>query len=413
MGETMQSIPLWPRPNELSFSKEPIQPDEYFRSVLLWASEKGAEEYTFLSLEEWPGKNESLSDLEIFSLRPDSSLSKDREISLLVPPLLFQKTLVFWEVAPKSLSHSFFHIAEKISQFRKQASEFFGCDFSAEPNFVWREKLSLPYSVLTQDKLWEKKHRGERISLPLSLSQVFFLGSLFGIENISSLEWVREEGTELESVVSDFIRVRMKSKFGNLLSALGKISEEEIGKYEPYPFFSFSLQILIQACILAEAWDELVSRWIEERPRREEAPTKIREWTAKETHAHAEEGFEILFEERSILLLDKYADRSDRFLLQRLEKEYSDARKLFELESYNKKKELDEIRIPEALSKVSAHSSLSWPEDLQSVWSEIGESYKANLENLLQERKKIASLVPEQGGKTAESWNILLTFRSE
>lgn len=409
----MHPIPSWPRPDELSIQSDPIDPKEYFQSVLRWAAENGGEEFLFLSLSDWPGKNIDRSKLTSYSIRENIDLPESQSLSFSLPPLLYGPSLVFWLSEEKSLATSFFRIMDRLISVREHASRLFGLALFPEPRWIWKEEEALENSVLVPDKLWERKENGFRLSIPLGLREVFFLGSIASPSSTLSLEWVPEGSSELEAAIFDFVRKRAGSKYGDLVRSLDRNGKGETGDYEPIRFFSLPFHILLQACILTDAWDELVSKWVQERPEKTNALEKLSEWVKNESHPLTKEGFEILFEERTVLLVDKYCGRSDRFLLQLLEREYERWKSIFELESSNRRKEIDEKLIPNLLSRISSHSQFAWPEDLQTEWTEIGESYRKNLENLLVERKKIVPEIPSDGGKTAESWNVLLSYRSE
>lgn len=414
MGETMQTLAKWPSPSELSFSdRRDAQigiPDsiEYFQSVLAWAKENGAEEFYLVPLEDWIPSSQILSTLPSYPVRAQTEIPDQITFSYLLPPVLFGNKLCFWTSDGNSLTDSYIRVLGKIERSEEQLSKIFETNIHSIPEIIWKEEEKHSTSLLLERKLWGKKENGKRYSSSFSFAKAFFVGSLTDIKEIYEYELVSGSSSELEAAIQKFLYKRADSKYSSLLSALGKIESENGFVFRPKIYFSFGLQLLILACVLAEAYEELVSRWIQERPQHKDALHKLEEWTAKEFHPKAEAGMEAIFEERIVHLLDKYSDRTDGFLLKRLEKEYSHSQKDL-LEHFQlRKKEIEEKLIPDLLSQVESHSKLSFPEELKTEWENLGKTLQVRLENLLLERKNLPNPEQKGNGKTPESWNILI-----
>ncbi|PJZ76919.1 hypothetical protein [Leptospira neocaledonica] len=415
----MQILAKWPSPSELSFSgqgdSEVGIPNtkEYFQSVLAWAKENGAEEYFLVPLEKWVPSSELLSTLPSYPVPTQVEISDSVTFSYLIPPVLFGKKLCFWISDEKSLTDSYFHVLGKIERSEEQLSKIFEKEIHATPEIIWKEEENHSDSLLLERKLWGKRENGKRYSSSFSLAKAFFVGSLTDIREIHEYELSSQYSSELENVILKFLFKRADSKYFSLLSALGKGETENGFVFKPKIYFSFGLQLLILACVIAEAYEELVSRWIEERPPLNDVLNKLEEWTNKESHPKTEVGMDAIFEEKVIHLLDKYADRSDRFLLKRLEEEYSQSYKRVSEQFQLRKKELEEKLIPDLLSQVESHSKLSFPEELKSEWEILGKTLQTRLENFLLERKNLQNPEEKGNGKSPESWNILIGQRSD
>ncbi|TGK00881.1 hypothetical protein EHO59_13240 [Leptospira semungkisensis] len=420
MRENMHPIPQWPSPFDLNVpnsttgSSQVPDPKEYFKSVLSWAEEKGGEEYAFVSLSDCPLDQDRRKLLDSYRISENSELPAEISLSYLLPPLLYGNQVCIWTTSEDSIVEHYYHIVEKIEELELQLSHFLEEENFFIPQLVWMEE-GTETSVLLASKLWEKKERGKRISSPLSFGQIFFLASLADAESVTELELKSFGTSELNSSLFQFIYMRAVSKYGSLLSILGKTSGEGTLKFHPSSYLSFALQLVILASIFVEAIDELVSLWIEERPKAKDAVSKLAEWIQKESQIpHSqEEGIDILFQERTIRLIDKYGDRTDRFLSKRLDWEYSDWKKRIESFSEKRKKEIEEALVPDLLSRIGAHSQVSLPDELKKASEEIGKSLQNDLENLLLERNKLTEFKLDPNGKSPESWNDLLSKRSE
>ncbi|TGL38445.1 hypothetical protein EHQ53_16850 [Leptospira langatensis] len=417
----MHPIPQWPSPFDLNVSnfaaknsQEP-DPQEYFQSVLNWAEEKGGEEYTFLSLEEWPLASERFALLPSYRIKENLQLPKEVRLSYLLPPLLYKNRVCLWTSSDTSIVEHYYHVAARISESELQLAHHLEAGHLSLPQLALTEEGNESSSILLASKLWEKKENGKRISSPLSFGQAFFLGSLSREETISRLELRSFADSELAQSVFQFVLARSVSKYGSILSSLGKTDIEGSLGFQPSSYLSFPLQLLIFACIFADAIDELVSLWIEERPKAKDAISKLQEWIRKEEQIpHAEEeGIGSLFQERTIRLIDKYIERNDRFIEKRLEWEYTNWKKRIESNSAKRKQEIEEVLVPDLMSRIGAHSRISLPNDLQKSWEEIGKSLQLELENLLLERNKLTESKLDPNGKSPESWNDLLSRRSE
>lgn len=415
----MQTLAKWPSPSELSFSGQRDaqigipNSKEYFQTVLAWAKENGAEEYFLVPLEEWVPSSELLSTLPSYPIRNQVDIPGSVTFSYLIPPVLFGKKLCFWFSEGTSLIDSYIHVLEKIERSEGQLSKIFGIEIHSIPEIVWKEEEKYSNSLLVERKLWGRRENGKRYSSYFSLAKAFFVGSLTDIREIHEYELVSGSSSELEEAIQKFLYKRADSKYFSLLSALGKIESENGFVFKPKIYFSFGLQLLILSCVLAEAYEELVSRWIEERPQHKDALSKLEEWTEKEFHPKTEAGMEAIFEERVVHLLDKYAGRTDRFLLKRLEQEYSHSQKDLSEHFQFRKKELEEKLIPDLLSQLESHSKLSFPEELKTEWENLGKTLQTRLENFLLERKNLPNPEQKGNGKTPESWNILIGQRSD
>ncbi|TGK03496.1 hypothetical protein EHO58_13820 [Leptospira selangorensis] len=415
----MQTLAKWPSPSELSFSAETgVQTGipnskEYFQTVLAWAKENGAEEYFLVPLEEWVPSSKLLSTLPSYPIRTQIDNPDSVTFSYLIPPVLFGKKLCFWISEGTSLTDSYIHILEKIERSEEQLSKIFGIEIHSIPEIVWKEEEKHSNSLLLERKLWGKKENGKRYSSSFSLAKAFFVGSLTDIREIHEYELVSGSSSLLEKTIQKFLYKRADSKYFSLLSSLGKIESENEFVFKPKIHFSFGLQLLILACVLAEAYEELVSRWIEERPQHKDILSKLEEWTGKEFHPKTEAGMEAIFEEKVVHLLDKYSGRTDRYLLKRLEQEYSNSQKDLSEHFQLRKKELEEKLIPDLLSQLESHSKLSFPEELKTEWENLGKTLQTRLENLLLERKNLLNPEQKGNGKTPESWNILIGQRSD
>ncbi|PJZ50181.1 hypothetical protein [Leptospira saintgironsiae] len=415
----MQTLAKWPSPSELSFSGGRDthtgipNSKEYFESVLAWAKENGAEEYLLVSLEEWVPSSELLSTLPSYPVRANMGIPDSVTFSYLIPPVLFGKKLCFWISEGTSLTDSYIHVLGKMERSEEQFSRILETEIHSIPEIVWKEEEKHSNSLLLERKLWGRRENGKRYSSSFSLAKAFFVGSLTDIREINEYELVSQGSSELEEAIQKFLYKRADSKYFSLLSALGKIESENEFVFKPKIHFSFGLQLLILSSVLAEAYEELVSRWIEERPGHKDALNKLKEWTEKEFHPKTEAGMEAIFEEKVIHLLDKYSDRTDRFLLKRLEQEYSHSQKDLSEHFQLRKKELEEKLIPDLLSQVESHSKLSFPEELKSEWENLGKTLQTRLEILLLERKNLPNPEQKGNGKTAESWNILIGQRSD
>ncbi|PKA17063.1 hypothetical protein [Leptospira haakeii] len=415
----MQTLAKWPSPSELSFSDGRDtqtgipEPKEYFQTVLAWAKENGAEEYFLVPLEEWVPSSKLLSTLPSYPIRTQVDILDSVTFSYLIPPVLFGKKICFWTSEGASLTDSYIHVLEKIERSEEQLSKIFGINIHSIPEIIWKEEEKHSNSLLLERKLWGKKENGKRYSSSFSLAKAFFVGSLTDIREIHEYELVFGSSSELEETIQKFLYKRADSKYFSLLSSLGKIESEKGFVFKPKIHFSFGLQLLILACVIAEAYEELVSRWIQERPQVKDALSKLEEWTGKEFHPKTEAGMEAIFEERVVHLLDKYSGRTDRFLLKRLEQEYSHSQKDLSEHFQLRKKELEEKLIPDLLSQVESHSKLSFPEELKTEWENLGKTLQIRLENLLLERKNLPNPEQKGNGKTPESWNILIGQRSD
>ncbi|MGJ4746717.1 hypothetical protein ACQV5M_10200 [Leptospira sp. SA-E8] len=415
----MQTLAKWPSPSELSFSNgkdaqsEIPNSKEYFQSVLAWAKENGAEEFFLVPLEEWVPSSGLLSTLPSYPVLAQVDLPGSVTFSYLLPPVLFGKKLCFWTSEEKSLTDSYIRVLGKIEKCEEQLSKILEQEIHSIPEIIWKEEEKHSDSLLLERKLWGRRENGKRYSSSFSLAKAFFVGSLTDIREINEYELVSDGSSELETAISKFLYKRADSKYFSLLTALGKKESENGFVFTPRIYFSFGLQLLILSSVLAEAYEELVSRWIEERPQIKDALIKLGEWTEKESHPKTEAGMEAIFEERVIHLLDKYSDRSDRFLLKRLEQEYSNSQKSVSEHFQLRKKELEEKLIPDLLTQVESHSKLSLPEELKSEWENLGKTLQARLENLLLERKNLPNPEQKGNGKTPESWNVLLGQRSD
>ncbi|TGL61689.1 hypothetical protein [Leptospira sarikeiensis] len=417
----MQTLAQWPSPNDLNFldrsetSSAIPNPDEYIQSILAWAKEKQAGEYFFVPLEEWPPREEYLSSLPSYPISNSEKVLGTSSLSYLLPPVLFGNKLCIWTTDGdgKSLTDSYFHVLEKIGKAEAQLSGFFGEEIQSILKIVWKEEEKHSVSYLLEKKLWGKKENGQRLSSPLSPESAFFVGSLTDIREITEYELNTETNSELEAAILRFLFKRTNSKYFSLLGALGKSGAQDRFVILPKTHFSFGLQLLLLFTVFAEAYEELVSLWIEERPQLKDALIKLEEWTHKESHPHSESGMYAIFEERIVRLLDKYSDRTDRFLLKRLEEEYFRSKKNLISYSTERKTEIEEKLIPDLLSQLDSHSKLKFPEDLQSEWEKIGKTLQDRLENLLSERKNLLIPSSEGDGKSPESWNILIGQRSD
>ncbi|TGK43594.1 hypothetical protein [Leptospira andrefontaineae] len=415
----MQTLAKWPSPSELSFSdRRDAQvgvpnSKEYFQSVLAWAKENGAEEYYLVPLEEWVPSSKLLSTLPSYPVLTQVEFPNSITFSYMLPPVLFGNKLCFWTSEGNSLTDSYIHVLEKIERSEEHLSKILETELHSIPKIVWKEEEKHSNSLLLERKLWGKKENGKRYSSSFSLAKAFFVGSLTDIREIGEYELVSESSSDLEEAIQKFVYKRADSKYFSVLSALGKIESENRFVFKPKIYFSFGLQLLILSSILAEAYEELVSRWIEERPQYKDALNKLKEWTEKEFHPKTELGMEAIFEEKVIHLLDKYSGRSDRFLLKRLEQEYSHSQKDLSEHFQLRKKEIEEKLIPDLLSQVDSHSKLSFPEELRSEWENLGKTLQVRLENLLLERKNLPNPEQKGNGKTPESWNVLIGQRSD
>lgn len=415
----MQTLAKWPSPSELSFSGQRDSEtgipnfEEYFQSVLAWAKENGAEEYFIVPLREWVPSSQLLSTLPSYPIHSRTEVPDAVTFSYLIPPVLFGKKLCFWTSDDTSLTDSYIRVLEKIQRSEEQLGKIFEKEIHSIPQIQWKEEEKHSNSLLLERKFWGKRENGKRYSSYFSLAKAFFVGSLTDIQEIYEYELSSQNSSELESAIQKFLYKRADSKYFSLLSALGRIGSENGFVFKPKIYFSFGLQLLILACVLAEAYEELVSRWIEERPPLKEALSKLQEWTEKESHPKMEAGIEAIFEEKVVHLLDKYSDRSDRFLLKRLEEEYSNSQKNLSEHFQSRKKELEEKLIPDLLSQLESHSKLSIPEELKTEWENLGKTLQSRLENFLLERKNLPDPEQKGNGKTAESWNVLIGQRSD
>lgn len=415
----MQTLAKWPNPSELSFSgqiyaeTEFPNSKEYFQSVLAWAKENGAEEYLLVPLADWVPSSKLLSSLPSYPVRTQVDIPDPVSFSYLLPPVLFGKKLCFWISDEKSLTDSYFCVLGKLEKCQEHLNKIFGQEIHCIPEIVWKEEEKLSDSLLLERKLWGRRENGKRYSFSFSLAKTFFIGSLTDIGEIHEYELNSQSSSELEIAIQKFIYKRADSKFFSLLSALGKIESEKGFVFKPKFYFSFGLQLLILVCVLTEAYEELVSRWIEERPQTKDTLRKLEEWTEKESHPKTEVGMEAIFEERVVRLLDKYSGRSDRFLLTRLEEEYSHSQIRVSEHFQFRKKELEEKLIPDLLTQMESHSKLSFPDELKSEWENLGKTLQTRLENLLLERKNLPTFEQNGNGKTPESWNNLLGQRSD
>ncbi|GBF38050.1 hypothetical protein [Leptospira johnsonii] len=415
----MQTLAKWPSPSELSFSdgrdSETGIPNskEYFQSVLAWGKENGAEEYFLVPLDEWVPTSQLLSTLPSYPIRAQVEIPDPVTFSYLIPPVLFGKKLCFWTSDEKSLTDSYFRVLAKIETSEEQLCKIFEEEIHSIPEIVWKEEEKHSDSLLLERKLWGKRENGKRYSSSFSLAKAFFVGSLTDIREIYEYELGSQSSSELENVILKFLYKRADSKYFSLLSALGKGGSENGFVFKPKIYFSFGLQLLLLVCVLAEAYEELVSRWIEERPPLKDVLSKLEEWTERESHPKTEAGIEAIFEEKVVHLLDKYSDRSDRFLLKRLEEEYSHSQKRVSEHFQSRRQELEEKLIPDLLSQVESHSKLSLPEELKIEWEILGKTLQARLENFLLERKNLLNPEQKGNGKTPESWNVLIGQRSD
>ncbi|TGN02242.1 hypothetical protein [Leptospira dzoumogneensis] len=415
----MQTLAKWPSPSELSFSdgrdSESGIPDskEYFQSVLAWAKENGAEEYFLAPLEEWVPSSQLFSTLPSYPVRAQTEIPNPVTFSYLLPPVLFGKKLCFWTSEGTSLTDSYIHVLEKIERSEEQLGRIFGTEIRSIPEIVWKEEEKHSNSLLLERKLWGRRENGKRVSSSFSLAKAFFVGSLTDIREIYEYELVSGSSSELEAAIQKFLYKRADSKYFSLLSALGKIGSENGFVFKPKIYFSFGLQLLLLSSVLAEAYEELISRFIQERPQQKDALNKLEEWTQKEFHPKTDAGMEAIFEEKVVHLLDKYSDRTDRFLLKQLEKEYAHSQKDLSEHFQLRKKELEEKLIPDLLSQLESHSKLSFPEELKSEWENLGKTLQTRLENFLLERKNLPNSEQKGNGKTPESWNILIGQRSD
>ncbi|PJZ24932.1 hypothetical protein CH352_10155 [Leptospira hartskeerlii] len=415
----MQTLAKWPSPSELSFSdgrdaqSEIPNSKEYFQSVLAWAKENGAEEYFLVPLEEWVPSSEVLSSLPSYPVRTQMDIPDSVTFSYAIPPVLFGNKLCFWTSEGNSLTDSYIRVLGKMERSEEQLSKIFETKIRSIPEIIWKEEEKHSNSLLLERKLWGRKENGKRYSSSFSLAKAFFVGSLTDIREIDEYELVFGSSSDLEAAIQKFLYKRADSKYFSLLSALGKSGSENGSVFKPKIYFSFGLQLLILSCVLAEAYDELVSRWIEERPVLKDAIDKLEEWTEKEFHPKTDAGMDAIFEEKVIHLLDKYSDRTDRFLLKRLEEEYQNSQKDLSLHFQLRKKEIEEKLIPDLLSQVESHSKFSFPEELKTEWENLGKTLQYRLENLLLERKNLPNPEQKGNGKTPESWNILIGHRSD
>ncbi|MGJ4789644.1 hypothetical protein [Leptospira koniambonensis] len=415
----MQTLAKWPSPSELSFSDgrdtQTGIPNskEYFQSVLAWAKENGAEEYYLVPLEKWVPSSGLLSTLPSYSVHTHVEVPNSVIFSYLLPPVLFGNKLCFWTSEGKSLTDSYIHVLEKIEKCEELLSKIFEKEIHSIPEIVWKEEEKHSNSLLLEKKLWGRRENGKRYSSSFSLAKAFFVGSLTDIREISEYELVSNSSSELEVSIQKFLFKRADSKYFSLLSAFGKIESEKGFIFKPKVYFSFGLQLLILSCVLAEAYEELVSRFIEERPQHKDILNKLKEWTEKEFHPKTDIGMEAIFEEKVVHLLDKYSGRTDRYLLKRLEEEYSHSQKDLSEHFQLRKKEIEEKLIPDLLSHIDSHSKLSFPEELKSEWENLGKTLQTRLENLLLERKNLPNSEQKGNGKTPESWNILIGHRSD
>ncbi|MEI1278995.1 hypothetical protein V6Z05_11770 [Leptospira venezuelensis] len=415
----MQTLAKWPSPSELSFSDgrevgaEIPDSKEYFQSVLAWAKENDAEEYFLVPLEEWVPSTKLLSTLPSYPVRAQMDIPDPVTFSYLLPPVLFGKKLCFWTSQGTSLTDSYIHVLGKIERSEEQLSRIFGTEILSIPEIIWKEEEKHSNSLLLERKLWGRRENGKRYSSSFSFAKAFFVGSLTDIREVYEYELVSPGRSELEAAIHKFLFKRADSKYFSLLSSLGKTESENGFVFKPKVYFSFGLQLMILACVIAEAYEELVSRFIQERPQHKEALNKLEEWTKKEFHPKTEAGMEAIFEERVVHLLDKYSDRTDRFLLKQLEQEYALSQKDLSEHFQLRKKELEEKLIPDLLSHIDSHTKLSFPEDLKSEWEQLGKTLQVRLENLLLERKNLQNPEEKGNGKTPESWNILIGQRSD
>lgn len=400
---------IFPSPQDLP-TRTNSEESNSFPPVLAameWGKENGADSVSFLPIgtEGWS----EISRWEEFPLRTEI-VQDEKEVSDLLPPLVFRNRLLLWtRNREQEIAETFFLVSEQLRKFREQASELLELPISPFPKVSWTEE-SEGTSILLSD-LWESR-KGSRIrSKDFILPEAFLFASSVRRERIPEIRW-----TELEdkttALVGDFISRRSLGKYGHVIQALfsSEIPEENpnVRAYRPREIFSVPFQLLLSAAISAEAWERLVSYCLEERPHKEDIAERLKAWTEKQPETELDSGIRSLFEERTILLVDKFTGRNDRRLPIFLEKEYRKTEEIRKRKKETRLREIEEELLPRQLLLVEAQSRFEVSQNDQKTWDEFGNKCRQKLESLLSEQKNLSKEGGSTNGRKAEDWNHLV-----
>ncbi|EPG74899.1 hypothetical protein LEP1GSC058_1499 [Leptospira fainei serovar Hurstbridge str. BUT 6] len=414
----MRNEVVWPSPGDLRISESKENSEEfsvqrqYWAAIIEWGNANGATEYSFLPIgtEGWS----EISKFEGFPIQATPTESDpERKLSFLLPPILHGNRLILWTDAPGSVTEAFFQILKDLQRIRQQAEEILNMEIPNYPIVTFSEAIDSRFnSILLLSNSWASKNNDFTVSRDLILPEALLFGSSISPERVLRIQWKElGESGQLSSLVREFILTRVLRKYNHVLKALGELNETEgtILEYRPNAYFSFSFHLLLVTAIWTDAWERLISLWIEERPKKDEAKTKLETWIGQIPVGELESGIEALFEERTIRLIDKYTGRSDRQLLKYLEMEYGITSVKIERQKRNRLRELDEIILPRQFLLREAHSKYvpsSTTERKQ--WEYLGKIYEESLKNLFLERNNLSKEFVSDNGKNAESWNKLI-----
>ncbi|TGK09997.1 hypothetical protein EHO60_11620 [Leptospira fletcheri] len=400
---------IFPSPQDLPVrnNSEEQDPSQPLLAALEWGKENGADSVSFLPIgtEGWS----EISRWEQFPLRMEIVQNK-KALSDLLPPLVFQNRLLLWTHSREpEIADTFFLVSERIKKFREQASELLELPISSFPKVSWTED-SEGASILLSD-LWESR-KGSRIrSKNFILPEAFLFASSAQRDRIPELRWTELED-ETITLVGDFISRRSLGKYGHVLQAL---SSSEITKenpntraHHPRKIFSVPFQLLLSAAISAEAWERLVSYCLEERPPKAAIAERLKAWTEKQPETESDSGIHSLFEERTILLVDKFTGRNDRKLPDFLEKEFRKTEETRKRKRETRLREIEEELLPRQLLLVEAQSKFEGSHNDRKLWEEFGNKCRQKLESLLSEQRNLSQEGSSSNGRKAEDWDHLV-----
>lgn len=415
----MRNEVIWPSPGDLHIpeskenSNEFYRQSQYWTALLEWGIANGANEYSFLPVgtERWIEK----SEIERFPISVNrAELNSKQKPSFLLPPILHGDRLILWIDAPGSTAEAFFQTLKELQRLRQQAEEILDIEIPNYPTVAFSEAIDSRFnSALLLSNSWTSQNNDSTLSKDLVLPEAFLFGSSISQERVLRIQWKELSTSDpLSSLASEFILARALRKYNHVLKALGELKESTgttFLEYRPNTYFSFSFHLLIVTAIWADAWERLVSLWIKERPKEDEAKTKLETWIGQLPTGELESGIEALFEERTIRLIDKYTGRSNRQLLKFLEEEYRIASAKIKFQRRNRLRELDETILPQQFLLREAHSKYVPSSSIElAQWEDLGKIYEENLKILFLERNSLNKEFVSNDGKSAQSWNKLI-----
>ncbi|EQA36294.1 hypothetical protein LEP1GSC047_2756 [Leptospira inadai serovar Lyme str. 10] len=412
----MRNKILWPSPGDLQIPESKETPDEfyrqneYWRASLEWGISNGATEYSFLPIgtEGWVEKSET----QRFPIT-QTEWSPERKLSFLLPPILHGDRFILWTEALGSTTPAFFQILRELQRLRRQAEEILDIEIRNYPTLTFSEAMDARFdSALLLSDSWASRNEYFTVSRDLILPEALLFGTSISQERVLRIQWKEQSGSDsLSSPVNEFISARALRKYNHVLKALGELKESKgtVLEYRPNSYFSFPFHLLVVTAIWTEAWEKLVSLWIEERPKKSEAASKLEAWIGQLPVGELESGIEALFEERTIRLIDKYTGKNDRQLLKYLESEYRIASAKLKRQKRDRLRELEETILPRQFLLREAHSKYVPSSSIERVqWEDLGKIYEENLKNLFLERNSLGKEFVSSDGKSAESWNKLI-----